>query len=299
MRISTSLLSRYSHDTFLASRGAHKAPIIHVDNGTFYRSYPSLTGPENPSNPSMFPDLTFSLPSSSAEPEHWAVLGPSSSGKTTLLEILRGHYICIPPKARSFPYLSTAEASLDNTRSRSLAKAIKYVGFGAEDGSMGQSRVRGAYLSARYESRREDTDFSVLSYLKGNTELNPSEGVREKRFDVDGMNKVIEDLRLGALINMPMGNLSNGQTRRARIAKALLGRPEVLLLDEPFSRIQNLIFHALQADEIASGPRPINLDHTLSFVIQTCPDPITTTHTCAEATRSPPGMDHPFNFHRA
>lgn len=238
-------LSRFPQDTFLASRAVHKAPVISVENGTFYRSYPSSKGLEKPTNPAMFPDLTFSLPSSSAEPQHWAVFGPSSSGKTTLLEILRGHHICIPPKARSFPYLSTAEASLDHTRSRSPSQAIKYVGFGAEDGSMGQSRGRGAYLSARYESRREDTDFSVLSYLKGHTELNPSEGVREKRFDEDSLNKVIGDLRLGALLNMPMGNLSNGQTRRARIAKALLGRPEVVLLDEPFSRIQNLDFSCI------------------------------------------------------
>lgn len=174
-----------------------------------------------------------------------------------------------------------------------------YVGFGTENGSVGQSRVRGAYLSARYESRREDTDFSVLNYLKGNTELNPLDEAREKNFDEDGLNKVIEDLRLGVLINMPMGNLSNGQTRRARIAKALLSRPEVLLLDEPFSRIQNFISHALQADDMLSGPRPINLDHIVSFTAQACPDSIATTHTCAEATRSSPGLDHPPYFHRS
>ena len=275
MRISASLLSQYQRDSVLASRIINKPPVIRVDNGTFYRSYPSFKGPENPANPSMFPGLTFSLPSSSAEPEHWAVSGSSSSGKTTLVE-----------------------APLDHTRSRSPSQAIKYVGFGAEDGSMGRSRLRGAYLSARYESRREDADFSVLDYLKGNTELNPSEEGREQRFDDESLNRVIENLRLGALISMPLSNLSNGQTRRARIAKALLGRPEVLLLDEPFSRIQNLIFHALQADQFSSGSRPINFDHSVTFTAKTCPNPVTTTHTCAEATRSSPGLDHPPYSHR-
>ena len=95
---------------------------------------------------------------------------------------------------------------------------------------------RGAYMSARYESRREETDFSVLDYLTGNTELNPY-----ARQEADGsgsqeLAQVIRDLNLANLVDMPVGNLSNGQTRRARIAKALLGKPEVLLLDEPFSK---------------------------------------------------------------
>ena len=37
--------------------------------------------------------------------------------------------------------------------------------------------MRSGYLAARYESRREKTDFSLLDYLAGKTELNPDENL--------------------------------------------------------------------------------------------------------------------------
>ena len=210
-----------------------RPPIIRISNGTFYRHHPNSTHAGTSANPALFKNLNFHLPSFSQKPEYWSIVGPSNSGKTTFLQILRGQHLSIPPTARSYPYLESDEIEQKDHRLRVPSRAIKQVGFDGEQG-LGAQAPQSAYLSARYESRREDTDWSVLDYLQGNTELNPSQDVDGKRVDPASLERVIRDLRLGDLVNMPVSNLSNGQTRRARIARALLGNPEVLLLDEPF-----------------------------------------------------------------
>lgn len=216
--------------------------IIQIRNGTFYRQHPGASSSvPNGSNPPLFPNLDFSLPavplkrgaSDGEQQQHWAVIG--ASGTTTFLEILRGTHICIPPNARTFPYLSSDDIKTKAHGFRSPSRAIQYVGFTPGKGKGMGAGIRGSYLSARYESRREETDWSVIQYLKGETELNPAQELLGKDASFHALlSQVIEDLRLARLASLPVSNLSNGQTRRARIAKALLGRPEVLLLDEPF-----------------------------------------------------------------
>lgn len=209
-------------------------PVVRITNGTFFRRHPASKIEDQVAspNPPLFSDLTLELPSFATPNQHWAVLSPSSTIRTAFLQILRGQYLCFPPTARSFPYLLSPEIAAKNPKLRSPEKAIEYVGFDVERRAFG-----GAYLSARYESHVEETDFTLAKYLTGIVGMNPGEEViKEKMIEKQFMLKVVKDLELERFFDRPVSTLSNGQSRRARIGKALLARPEVLCLDAPFSK---------------------------------------------------------------
>ena len=50
------------------------------------------------------------------------------------------------------------------------------------------------------------------------------------------LEELVDKLGLKDLMDLPLLALSNGQTRRARIARAVMKTPELLLLDEPLSK---------------------------------------------------------------
>ncbi len=60
-----------------------------------------------------------------------------------------------------------------------------------------------------------------------------------KKADIDLVDEVLESVGLSDYREAQFGSLSGGQAQRALIARALIGGPDLLLLDEPTASIDN------------------------------------------------------------
>ena len=60
--------------------------------------------------------------------------------------------------------------------------------------------------------------------------------------DPEALAKISEQLDIKHVMSLSFVKLSNGQTRRARIARALLQKPAMLILDEPLSKSFPIIY---------------------------------------------------------
>nr|POE71840.1 putative abc transporter atp-binding protein [Quercus suber] len=213
-------------------------PLIDLKNATFYPEHvPDRASSKSTSH--LFSGITLTIPALSngktgsvVNPYTLGVTSHSARATTTFLKILSGQYFCDPPIARSYPYLAEV--------SKTPQTAIQYVGFDAERGnSVGGNSLRGAYLSARYESRREELDFTVRDYLQGNTELNALSQMMSQA-SLKFLNSIVSLVGLKPYLDMPVTNLSNGQTRRARIARAFMKNPELVIIDGPYMGLDPL-----------------------------------------------------------
>ncbi|KAF6069574.1 ABC transporter family protein [Candida albicans] len=129
----------------------------------------------------------------------WAVTGNS---KTTMLKIIAGEYISYPPLSRQYPLINDRPTQL------------QFLNF--RDGS-GLDKV---HMSARYET---------YSY-KGVLEMSDDHTSISKEF----VNELLDYFKLQHLKHKWINSLSNGQLRRARIAKSLINKPKLLIIDDPF-----------------------------------------------------------------
>lgn len=127
-------------------------------------------------------------------------LGPNGAGKSTTMKMLAGF---LPASAGR----------------------AKVAGYDVLDSPM-QVKRRLGYLP---ETPPVYPDLTVREYLSFVGKLKGLSGAKLK----DAIARVVERVSLEAVIDRLIRNLSKGYQQRTGLAQALLGNPEVLILDEP------------------------------------------------------------------
>lgn len=147
-----------------------------------------------------------------------ALVGPSGSGKSTILRTIAGLH---QPKAGFIR--CNDEVWFDHQRSISIATQKRHIGFVFQDYALFP------HLSA------------LQNVVVALGHLNRNE--RQARAQV-----LLAQVNLKGLENRRSDELSGGQRQRVALARALAREPKVLLLDEPFSAVDQMTRRKLQQE---------------------------------------------------
>lgn len=180
-------------------------------------------------------DISFDV----REGEFVTLFGKSGSGKTTILRMIAG---------LTCPDEGTIEARgqvwFDSQKNINLAVQKRAIGFVFQD-----------YNLFPHMSVQENLEFALVK--------------REDRRLVD---ELLDVVHLTSLKNRNAQTLSGGEKQRVAIVRALLRRPEILLLDEPLAALDEELRFKLQDDILALTKRlsvtTICVSHDLSEILK-------------------------------
>jgi len=141
--------------------------------------------------------------------QHWIVTGGMGAGKTVLAKTILGT-TRIASGNLSFPFLGLYP-SYERRK-----KEIAFVSF-SDTSRMFRSPNHVHYYQQRFNAFDSDHHLTVLDYLK----LRPEHSHHD----------LFESLGITSLLPMERIKLSSGQIRRVLLAKALIRKPKILILD--------------------------------------------------------------------
>lgn len=154
----------------------------------------------------MAEPLNFQL----RDDEHLAIIGPNGGGKSMFVDILTGAH----------PLLPTATSDIRPTN-------IKYITFRDSYGAYDNTY----YLQQRWNQAEIDEDTPTVAEELEHAFLVSGDDTPERRT----LQQHLYDLfSIRYLLDKYIILLSSGETRKFQLIKALLSRPSVLIMDNPF-----------------------------------------------------------------
>ncbi|WP_329198665.1 ABC transporter ATP-binding protein [Streptomyces sp. NBC_01435] len=156
-----------------------------------------------------------------AEGEFFCLLGPSGAGKTTTLKTIAG--------------LEQPQAGTVELGGADMA--------GVEPYDRGVAMCFESYALYPHRTAYDN----LASPLRSPRHRLPADQARER------IGEIAELLGIGALLDRPVGRLSNGQRQRVALGRVLVRPARAFLLDEPLSHLDAKLRQAMRAELRAIG----------------------------------------------
>jgi branched-chain amino acid transport system ATP-binding protein len=166
-----------------------------------------------------------------------AVIGPNGAGKSTLIDVLSGR---APPGSGQVEF------------------------HGRDISAMSVQQRRAIGLARSFQRTHIFPDLTVAAQLE----------VAAMKAETPNVEEVMAELGLAALADRRAADISYGDRRRLDLALALIGRPKVLLLDEPaagLSMAESLALAEHLKDLVSRwGVTVLLVEHDMEVVFSIC-----------------------------
>lgn len=178
--------------------------------------------------------------------QHWAIIGPNGSGKTSLVSIINGYHFPSEGKAqvlgRKFGKTDLRELRLHIGEASSEIKNMLHM----------DDSVIDIVLSGR---------FATIGLYETPSEL-----------DREIAGKLLEFFGLSEMAGRPFNILSSGEQQKTLLARALIPEPELLVLDEPCAGLdlgarEELLDAVQKMCKAPEGPTLIFVTHHIEEIV--------------------------------
>ncbi|HSW38923.1 MAG TPA: metal ABC transporter ATP-binding protein [Acidobacteriota bacterium] len=175
--------------------------------------------------------------------EFLGIIGPNGAGKTTLLNVISGF--------------------------EKYAGRMRLFGRPVSGKYPREIRIRIGYVPQLFEI---DPAFPILAVEAVMTGLCGRLGLFHSPTgaDHDRAMELLEIMRVAHLARRPLGHLSGGERQKVSIARAIIQRPDVLLLDEPTANldiaVQKEVFNLIEKIHETESPAVLFVTHDFNML---------------------------------